>query len=176
MKIRVEHCTRVLIGIEIRLHVHSSLTIHHFNLHLALLCSFLSPFLTQRTNLIWYILSFSLTPLSLHTDALVKRLLPLGFSRAEIRRQLYLSSNSVTMAANRLLDREREGGEEMDGAGKEEREGEEEEEEGGVRREEVDEEKKGKSFSISQIEVIIYYSASVVVSYYGVHTLWSLVY
>ena len=66
------------------------------------------------------------------------------------------------MAANRLLDRERVGEEEMDNAEEEEEgkgRGEEEEGEGGgVRREEEAEERKGKSFRISQIEVSMWCS------------------
>ena len=90
----------------------------------------------------------------------MKKLLPLGFSRAEIRRQLYRSANNVDTAANRLLDREREGEGRRDGG----REGEEESVREGERGEGVDgrekegeeEVKKGKPFSIGKIEVHVY--------------------
>ena len=67
-------------------------------------------------------------------------MLPLGFSRSEIRHQLYLSSNNADVAAGRLLDREREEGR-REGKGGEEF---------------VDDSKEGtekKKFSIGKFEV-----------------------
>ena len=95
----------------------------------------------------------------LSSEVLVKKLLPLGFSRAEIRRQLYLSANNVDTAANRLLDREREGeGRREGGRGGEEeslREGERGEGVDGREKDGEEEVKKGKPFSIGKIEVYL---------------------
>ena len=71
------------------------------------------------------------------TEALVRQLLPLGFSKTEIRHQLYLSSNNVNDAACRLLDRQREEkGREGEGVGN-------------------DEETSEKKFSIGKFEVCV---------------------
>ena len=83
----------------------------------------------------------TLTP---STEDLVRRMLPLGFSRSEIQQQLYLSSNNADIAACRLLDRE--GGE---GGG----EGEEEEKLVDDSKESTE---KKKKFSIEKFEVHSY--------------------
>ena len=87
------------------------------------------------------------------SDALVKRLLPLGFTRASIRKELYLSNGNPDAAALRLLEqqeeRERESEEQFLG---EEGGAEKEGGEGGGR----EGKKNEKSFTIGNIEVCVY--------------------
>ena len=42
----------------------------------------------------------------------IKKLLPLGFTKKEIRRELFLSNGDLNMAASRLLDQQQRTGEE----------------------------------------------------------------
>ena len=47
-----------------------------------------------------------------HTDEHITKLLPLGFTRKEIRRELFLSNGDLNTAASKLLDRRQKQSEE----------------------------------------------------------------
>ena len=86
----------------------------------------------------------------------MRRLLPLGFSRTEIRQQLYLSSNSLDTAACRLLDKDKE--ERRGGEG--EREGQGDGGEGVMDGSQEGTEQK-KNFTIGKFEVCMKHGTSV---------------
>ena len=95
------------------------------------------------------------------TDAQIKKLLPLGFSRKAIRRELFLSDGDLDAAASRLLDKERgqlegEGEreeEELSGGGLDEGGGWEEEVDGESSDEVMETQGEKKTFSVGSIEV-----------------------
>lgn len=86
-------------------------------------------------------------------EALVKRLLPLGFTRSSIRKELYLSDGNLNEAALKLLEQQDH----------EQRQHSEQQLAilGGEREEEVDrEEREGKkpekTFTIGNVEVVVH--------------------
>ena len=77
----------------------------------------------------------------------MKKLLPLGFSRAAIRKELYLSDGNLDTAALKLLEQQQLQQEESEQQLMAGSEGRDDDGEGG--------DKKGKAFTIGNIEVVI---------------------
>ena len=121
----------------------------HFDCHIHGDC--LSP-MTANMDFTFLKLTCRLYPS--YIEAVVERLLPLGFTRASILKELYLSDGDPDIAALQLL-KQREDNEEqlLDGGGGERSEGTKMEEEEQGQGEEEEEEEKRKLFTIGIIWV-----------------------